>query len=64
MRDARDWAMEAVGLIRQGFVNDLEVWAADIQDTEFDRLVDVFRYDVERLGNRLAQIRLERESLR
>jgi enamine deaminase RidA (YjgF/YER057c/UK114 family) len=61
--DPRDRAFETAGLM-MAEVYDLEVWAADIQDDAVDRLIDVVRFDVRQLGNRLALLKKEREALK
>ena len=53
---AREEAFETTGLIRVS-VTDLEVYAADIQDLEVDRLVEALRLATIRLGDRLALIK-------
>ena len=53
---ARDQAFDTAGLIRVA-VTDLEIYAADIQDMEVDRLVEQLRLDCIRLGDRLTLIK-------
>ena len=49
-----DQAFEIVGLIRSS-VLDLELFAADIQDTAVDQLVEDLRLATARLGDELAR---------
>ena len=60
---ARQQMFEIVGLMYEQ-VRDLEVLAADVQVDEVDQLVDVVRFDVRRLGDRLMAIQREEESVR
>ena len=60
---ARERMFEVAGLTREQ-VYELEVLAADVQDDEVDRLVDVVRFDLCRLLDRLSAIRREEEATR